>query len=84
MRLLLLHISDIHIKSDNNKEHFNIIKMVEALNVLGKLDECIIVLSGDITNSGNINEFKAAGYIIGGLVKELKAKSSKIDIFMLL
>lgn len=77
MRLLLLHISDIHIKNNNKKEDFNTNKIVEALNILGKIDECVIVLSGDITNSGNGNEFKSAGHIIGGLVKELRAKKFK-------
>jgi 3',5'-cyclic AMP phosphodiesterase CpdA/adenylate kinase family enzyme len=83
MQLLFLHLSDIHIKEDNKREDFHINKIVEALNSLGKIDECIIVVSGDITNSGKINEFRAAGRIMGGLVKDLRAdkfKNSYINV----
>lgn len=74
MKLLLLQLSDIHLSNKDDVSSLNVDKVVQALNKLGTLDECIIIISGDITKNGYINEFKIARTMIGNLVNRLKEK----------
>ncbi|MCM1991167.1 metallophosphoesterase [Oceanirhabdus seepicola] len=77
MKILFLQLSDIHIAQKKDGFAINPEKLVQALNVLGPLDECVIVLSGDITQGGKVNEFKIAGDMLGNLVNKLKTKKFK-------
>lgn len=77
MKILFLHLSDIHIEKKEDGYAINTEKIVQALNSLGTIDECIIVISGDITQNGNVNEFKVAGDMLGNLINKLKTKKFK-------
>ena len=72
MKILFLQLSDIHIAKRSDGFAVNIPKIVQSLNYLGEIDECIIITSGDITHSGKINEFKVANDMLGNLVNQLK------------
>lgn len=77
MKVLFLHLSDMHCKESTNINNVKVDKIVQSvLGFKGKIDEVIIICSGDITWSGKVNEFKAAktvlGYIIGNIASKLE------------
>lgn len=76
MRIGIVHFSDFHVKEN---EHFldeKIQKIQSALNVLGQVDGYVMVFTGDLSNSGKINEFKQSRYIISRLISIIKEKNS--------
>lgn len=75
MKILFLQLSDIHIAKRADGYAINIEKIVQAINFFGDIDECIIIVSGDITQHGYSNEFKVAGDMLGNLVNQLKNKN---------
>jgi len=74
MRLLLLHLSDLHIQQRQHIDIDRIEKMINALNVFGEFDECMIICTGDLASSGNENEYKKVNFFIGSLISKLKEK----------
>lgn len=77
MKILFLQLSDIHIAKNSDGYAVNIDKIVQAINILGDIDECIIIANGDITQGGKPNEFKVAGAMLGSLLNQLKLKIFK-------
>lgn len=63
MKILVLHLSDIHIRSGKGK---NIVmdrmeKMVDVVNEHAQsLDTCFVVVSGDVASHGNCKDYLAA------------------------
>lgn len=84
MKIAILHLSDFHIKENDDLVLIKIDKMLDSLNVMGKIDEYIILFSGDLAYSGKINEYKKSRKIIGKLIAGLKSKSGKafVDLWM--
>lgn len=76
MKILFLHLSDAHLREDTNLYdiNININAMVNALSQLEKNDECVLVFSGDIVQSGGENQYKVAGKLIGRLANGIKTK----------
>jgi len=83
MKLLFLHLSDLHIKSNRQQVNLKIDKIVTALQSLGNVDRCIFIASGDLTYSGKIDEYKKVRIFIGTLLRKLGEKyNSLIDCFI--
>lgn len=76
MKIGILHFSDFHVKENEHFLNEKIQKIQSALNVLGRLDEYIIVFSGDLSNSGKANEFKRARFFFNKIIPLLKEKNS--------
>lgn len=76
MKIALVHISDFHIKSRDIFLREKIDSWLSALNVLGKVDDYIIIFTGDLANSGQINEYKNARHLIIKLIKGIKEKNN--------
>lgn len=74
MKILFLHLSDVHLKQETNLSEINTKAIVNSLSQMGNFDECVLVFSGDIADSGNENEYKVAGYMFGGIIKGIKDK----------
>lgn len=74
MKILFLHLSDAHLKQDTNLNEINTKALVNSLLQMGGFDECILVFSGDIVNSGNENEYKVAGRMFGKILKGINDK----------
>ena len=73
MSLLLLHLSDIHIRGslDPILQRSDLIaKAVKDLDFA--LDQCVVVVSGDIANSGGDTEYMAAHEFLQSLVSSLR------------
>ena len=74
MRILFLHLSDAHIKSSTDLREINVEAIVKSLTQVGDFDECILVFSGDVANSGEKNAYINAGKMIGRLVKSISSR----------
>src|SRR5665647_1901346 len=74
MKILLLHLSDLHIKETDHLNLIKVNKMADSLNVLGKFDECVVIVSGDIANNAKINEYKKSRKIFGTLFSKIHEK----------
>lgn len=72
MKILFLHLSDSHFREDTKFSDININAIVNSLQDMGDFDECVLVFSGDIVQSGEINQYKTAGNFIGTLVNRIK------------
>ncbi len=72
MKILFLHLSDAHFTEDTRLREININAMVKALKEIDNFDECVIVFSGDIAYSGEVNQYKTAGKFMGILINQLK------------
>lgn len=74
MKLLLLHLSDMHIHSSVNQRKID--KIVESLGIFSP-DEIIVIISGDLSYSGGKNEFKSVRAFVGSLLNKLGGKFNK-------
>lgn len=71
--IVFLHLSDIHIRNEKDISDKHIKKIVDSLKSYKTLfSAIIIVVSGDITQSGERTQFKNAGKLMGSLIKQLK------------
>lgn len=72
MKILFLHLSDAHFRENTKFNDININAIVNSLKQIDKFDECVLVFSGDIAYSGEINQYKRAEEFIGILIKQIK------------
>lgn len=72
MKILFLHISDIHCQDNTDISHIKIKKIVDSIKRFSnQIDEVVLICSGDITWSGKVNEFKVAKKLFGILISEI-------------
>lgn len=84
MSLLLVHLSDIHIKSDSSPILKKAGSIASALN--GRTAEAsliVILVSGDIANSGQKREYLAAKRFLESIRKEIR-KEAHCDVEFLI
>lgn len=74
MKILFLHLSDAHLRDNTDLREINIGAMINALKQMGEFDECVLIFSGDIADSGAKNAYKNAGKLVGRLVKNISNK----------
>ena len=84
MKLAIIHLSDFHVKENDRFVFQKVDKLISALNVCGKVDDYILVFSGDYANSGHINEYKNARKLMGKIVDGIKTKNCNnfVNLFM--
>ena len=75
MKILFLHLSDLHIKSDKAYCEFQIKKIIDSLRTAGSFDRLLFVLSGDIAFSGEREQYRVANGILNKMSIELKKKN---------
>lgn len=83
MRIVFLHIGDLHIKDRKGVNGFQIKKIADTLNDLNGFDQIIIIITGDVAFSGSASQYKYSKYVVGDLIKALKDVfhiSKKIDV----
>ena len=76
MKVAIIHLSDFHIKDREHFERAKINGIVSSLNALGQLDEYLVVFSGDLANSGGINEYRQSRFLFGQLIGGIKQKNN--------
>lgn len=74
MKLLFLHLSDMHLKEDTILKKIDATAIANAVNQIGNFDECMLIFSGDITQAGKKNEYVNAGKLIGRIAKDISLK----------
>ena len=74
MKILFLHLSDAHLRANIDLRLININAIVNSLAQIGKFDECALVFSGDIANSGDKNAYANAGKLVGYIAKNISQK----------
>ena len=73
MRILFLHLSDAHFRSDTKYSYIDINAMTNALKQMNGFDECILVFSGDIAYSGEEDQYQRASGFISRLITKIKS-----------
>lgn len=74
MKILFLHLSDLHIKSRDALSTINIDKILDALRVYSTFDKLFLIFSGDIAFSGEKEQYAAASSLITRIFREIKNK----------
>ena len=73
MKVLILHLSDIHFADSDNLIAARLQKIVAALRSFeDKFDTCLILVSGDIAFSGKRSEYDVASKFFGNLKAEVE------------
>lgn len=71
--IVFLHLSDIHLNNEKDINDRHIEKIVSSLKSYKavKFEKIIIIISGDITQSGDRIQFRNAGKLMGSLIIQL-------------
>lgn len=72
MKILFLHLSDIHIRNKDDVNLYHIKKIVDSLNTVGEFNYAFIIVSGDITNDGLYGQYQNAWHLIGNIISKIK------------
>ncbi len=71
MKLQLIHLSDMHFEDRTHPFEIQIDKIIQAINSIENADECIIVVSGDLSGKGASKEYNYVSSFLGALFKHL-------------
>ena len=85
MKILFLHLSDLHVKDRSAINTTHIKKMCQALNVLGESDEVVFIISGDCASSGEKNQYTIVWKLIGNIIRDFREAtnfSKKINVIV--
>lgn len=74
MKVVFLHLSDIHVKNRHCINLNQIHKMVDSLNSMPAFTRVIIVVSGDVAHSGEKAQYDSARNLFGHIITELKKR----------
>ncbi len=74
MKILILHLSDIHIEKSSDIKVVNPSKIVASVNGLGNFKRIIILVSGDIAYSGIREQYEVAWELFGMIKSNFKAR----------
>lgn len=69
MKILFLHLSDAHLRENTNLSQINTSAIIRSLAQMGEFDECVLIFSGDIVQSGGENEYKVAVRLFSKIIK---------------
>jgi len=73
MKLVLLHLSDIHFESSSDHAYQRKENIRNAIqNIDSEIEHCILIISGDIAYSGLEKEYEVATQFIKFLIDEIK------------
>lgn len=72
MRIVFLHLSDLHLQDRAGIHPAKIQGVVKSLAIYKPFDGIVVILSGDIAAKGEQNQYKLAATFLGRLTAELK------------
>lgn len=85
MRVILLHLSDVHIRCGSNPIITRMKNIANALNICTDEDcVCFLVISGDIANSGDLKEYEIAYKFIYDLLQEISLNKKISQVYPIL
>lgn len=76
MRISFLHLSDFHLNDSKGVHPAKIQAIVDSLGVYTPIEGIVIVLSGDISATGQANQYKIAATFLKRLIPEIRRKYS--------
>jgi hypothetical protein len=82
MKIVIYHLSDLHIEKEKDIKVSNVHKIVDVLNSIGNFDMVLIIASGDIAFSGRHEQYDAAYHMFGTIISSIKNKFKK-NVYML-
>lgn len=83
MKILFIQLSDLHIADKNDIQKFNLDKIVTAIKTFNDIGKYILIINGDLTKSGNLNQMKVARRLIYHVLYALKELSSNfVDVYI--
>jgi 3',5'-cyclic AMP phosphodiesterase CpdA len=85
MKILFLHLSDLHIKDENTFPNKKIDKMINAIAEEKNIDKIFIVLSGDLAFEGIKEQYVVIKKILEKIITKLKKTyniSDYIDVIV--
>ena len=75
MKLLLLHLSDLHMSQTlSHISDLHITKLIAALNTMPSFDKVAIIVSGDLTQSAANFQFSIFNRFMNDLFAKIKSK----------
>jgi len=84
MKILFVHLSDLHITPDFEVNTTKTDKLIAAIkSKMSDVDECILICSGDVANTANKNEYKVARKFFGKIINSLGAEIDKFIRLMI-
>lgn len=75
MKLLFLHLSDMHIKDESGYNCFQLEKIVDAAISTGEIDHVAMIISGDLAFSGQRTEYACVNRCIKHIIEDYKSKT---------
>lgn len=83
--IMILHISDMHMKNKSDINSTHIIEIVNSLKTYNRfhIEDMLLIISGDLSSSGKKDEFLYAKFLIGQLIKNIKSSLSINNLHVL-
>lgn len=72
MKLVFIHLSDLHINEKTRISNKKIEKLADTLNTVEEISDIYIICTGDLAYSGNKNEYRNVEYFFRKLLREMK------------
>ena len=83
MKILFLHLSDLHIQSRSAYDKFHIEKMLDSLRMAKEFDRMVVIFSGDIAQAGESSQYDVANSMVAAIFRLSKSKGifkKRIDV----
>lgn len=77
MKVVIYHISDLHIEKEKDIKVRQVYKMIDVLNSIGNFDAVLIIVSGDIAFSGKQEQYNAAFRLFGTIISNIRKRFKK-------
>lgn len=74
MKIIFLHLSDLHIKSQEAVSKNHIDKILDTLRTYGSFDKLFLIFSGDIAFSGSLEQYRAGSSLVARIFREIRNK----------
>lgn len=71
MKIFFVQLSDMHCHAKDHQFTTRIDKAVAAIKTLGKTNHVVLIFTGDLTDTAEINEFRAGKHLLGTLLAKL-------------
>lgn len=82
MKLLFLHLSDLHLKK-NAIINEKVDRIVDAVRSIKTIDKYVVICSGDLAYSGSFDEYKSVKIFFGKLIEEIrKLRNQFIPLYL--
>lgn len=76
MKIVFLQLSDLHLRDNAGASPAKIQALVNSFSAYTPFDGVVVVLSGDIAATGDVNQYKTAATLLGRLVSALRGHYS--------